>query len=129
MTTAVDVAGYIKTTLRLPSYDSIRLQKLVYFVQAWHLAWTGRGIFDEPFEAWPNGPVVRSVFRDNRYAELPTDVVLDEETKVIVDAVLDHYKSRDLDTLIALSHADAPWLEARKVSARTSHLESHLAAR
>lgn len=114
MTRAIDVAGYIKRTLDLSSQESFKLQKLVYFAQAWHLAWTGKPIFNESFEAWPNGPVARSVFRDNRYFSLPESTVLDDEVQMIVDAVLEHYGRLSSDTLVALTHADAPWIEARK---------------
>jgi uncharacterized phage-associated protein len=114
MTNAVQIAGYIKSTAGLSTMDPFKLQKIVYFTQAWHLAWTGRPLFDEPFEAWPNGPVVRSVYRENRYSELPSSVDLDEETRSIIEAVVEHYCQFDTDTLIALTHADAPWIEARK---------------
>lgn len=114
MTTAVDVAGYIQRTHDLRPYQSMNLQKLVYFAQAWHLAWTGRPIFDEKFEAWPKGPVARSVYRENRYSTLPTDSGIDPETRLIIDAVISHYADCSVEELVALTHADAPWIEARK---------------
>lgn len=126
MTTALDVAGYIKSAHGLRSYQSIDLQKLVYFAQAWHLAWTGRAIFDEEFEAWPNGPVARSVYRDNRYATLPTEPEIDEETRMIIDAVLRHYENCTVQELVALTHADAPWIEARKNLAPNQSSVNHL---
>lgn len=113
MTTATEVAGYIKRSMNLSPYQSKDLQKLVYFAQAWHLAWTGRPIFNEDFEAWPDGPVVRSVYRENRYNHLP-EVAMPEETQGIIDAVLAHYRGKTMDELVALTHADAPWIEARK---------------
>ena len=39
-----------------------KLQKLVYYSQAWHLAWDGTPLFDEPIQAWANGPVVRKLY-------------------------------------------------------------------
>jgi uncharacterized phage-associated protein len=112
MLTALDVASYIKSSLG--PLDSYKLQKLVYFTQAWHLAWTGRPVFNEPFEAWPKGPVVRSVYRENRYGIIPTVGGLDEETRSILDAVIDYYGEFNSEKLVALTHADAPWIEARK---------------
>lgn len=112
--TAVDVASYVKTTAGLAQYQSKDLQKLVYFAQAWHLAWTGRPIFDEEFEAWPDGPVSRSVFACNRHGGLPANPEIDEETRGIIDAVIAHYGDCSVDELVALTHADAPWIEARK---------------
>ncbi|WP_307850044.1 MULTISPECIES: type II toxin-antitoxin system antitoxin SocA domain-containing protein [unclassified Saccharopolyspora] len=37
---------------------AMKLQKLVYYSQAWHLVWDERPLFDEPVQAWANGPVV-----------------------------------------------------------------------
>lgn len=36
----------------------MKLQKLCYYSQAWHLAWEGVPLFPERIEAWANGPVV-----------------------------------------------------------------------
>ncbi|WP_119696777.1 Panacea domain-containing protein [Microbacterium halotolerans] len=115
MVNALDVARYVKTTADLKQWQSKDLQKLVYFTQAWHLAWTGRALFDEPFEAWPDGPVVRSVYAENRYGDMKvSEVAFDEETSGILDAIIAHYAPLGMDKLIALTHADAPWIEARK---------------
>src|SRR5262249_38858344 len=38
--------------------DLFRLQKLLYLVQGWSLALRGRTAFNEPIEAWADGPVV-----------------------------------------------------------------------
>jgi uncharacterized phage-associated protein len=40
----------------------LKLQKLIYFAQAAHLAINDEELFDEQIEAWPLGPVVRSVY-------------------------------------------------------------------
>lgn len=36
---------------------AMKLQKLVYYCQAWHLAWEGRALFPEAIHAWASGPV------------------------------------------------------------------------
>jgi hypothetical protein len=52
----VDVAEYI---LELGGeMETTKLQALVYLSQAHHLAWCGRPLFDEPIEAWAEGPIV-----------------------------------------------------------------------
>lgn len=38
--------------------EATKLEALVYLSQAWHLAATGLPMFDEPIEAWAEGPVV-----------------------------------------------------------------------
>lgn len=114
MTTALDVAAYVATAARVPSGDSVRLQKLVYFAQAWHLAWTGRPIFEEDFEAWPKGPVVRSVYRENRYGSLSARANLTEEIRGTLDSVLEFYGHRGFKELVERTHRDAPWMDARR---------------
>ncbi|AZZ49577.1 Panacea domain-containing protein [Rathayibacter rathayi] len=94
--------------------DSMKIQKLVYFAQAWHLAWTGRPIFDEDFEAWPKGPVVRSVVRENRYTSLPAHLELNDDVRATLDSVLDFYGHRGYQELVEFTHVDAPWIDARR---------------
>ena len=43
--------------------SQLRLQKLLYYAQAWHLALTGRPLIDEDIQAWRHGPAVPSVYR------------------------------------------------------------------
>ncbi|AND17449.1 Panacea domain-containing protein [Rathayibacter tritici] len=114
MTTAIDVAAYVANAANVPRGDSMKIQKLVYFAQAWHLAWTGGPIFDEEFEAWPKGPVVRSVFRENRYASLPARVEVNDDVRATLDSVLDFYGHRGYEELVELTHVDAPWIDARR---------------
>ena len=48
--------------------DPLKLQKILYFAQGWHLAIMDRPLFDEQIEAWPYGPVVSSIYhRFKRY--------------------------------------------------------------
>lgn len=116
MTSALVVASYVNEHVQIPSYDTKKLQKLIYFAQAWHMAWTGRKLFAEPFEAWPDGPVVRPVFGyQNNEGVPPYDGTgLTEEELSIIDSVLDHYSHLSFQELVDLSHAHMPWAEARE---------------
>lgn len=42
--------------------DPLKLQKLLYFAHAAHLAAHGTPLFDDPIEAWKLGPVVANVY-------------------------------------------------------------------
>ena len=48
---------------RMPEADRELVHKLLYFVQGTHLQWERRPAFEEDFEAWPQGPVVASLWR------------------------------------------------------------------
>lgn len=100
--------------------DTWRLQKLVYYCQAWHLVWEGRPLFPDRIEAWANGPVVPALYR--RHAgqfEVHTwkagdhrALLSDEATSV--QAVIDKYGSMSGHALSSLTHLEAPWRNARK---------------
>lgn len=47
-----------------PPIDHMKLQKLVYYAHAWHLAYQNAPLFDDDVEAWPWGPVVRNLYID-----------------------------------------------------------------
>ena len=44
------------------SMNELKLQKLLYYAQAWHLAVFGSRLFDERFQAWVHGPVCRAIY-------------------------------------------------------------------
>lgn len=49
-----------------PPIDQMKLQKLLFYAHAWFLAYQQRPLFDEDFEAWPWGPVVRDIYYQTR---------------------------------------------------------------
>jgi uncharacterized phage-associated protein len=55
-----DVAAYILAEQGPVTH--MKLQKLVYYCQGWHLAWDEKPLFDEPIEAWANGPVCPALY-------------------------------------------------------------------
>lgn len=108
MTEAADVVRYIKAKRGV--YGEMHVQKLLYYAQAWSLAWTGRPLFSEPVEAWKMGPVVRSV----RYMVdvLPPDTGrVSADQAAVIDAVLAEYGPLNGGQLSELTHAEAPWAE------------------
>src|SRR5579859_7908067 len=42
--------------------SNLKLQKLLYYSQAWHLALYDKPLFEEDLEAWVHGPAVMSVY-------------------------------------------------------------------
>jgi uncharacterized phage-associated protein len=40
----------------------LKLQKLLYYAQGWHLAFFDVPLFEDPIEAWRHGPVVGSLY-------------------------------------------------------------------
>lgn len=118
MANAHDVAAYILDEIGEP-ISTWKLQKLVYYSQAWQLAWEDRRLFDERIEAWANGPVVRDLYshhrgeftvKDWRWGDLRN---LREDERDTVDAVLAGYGQMSGRELSHLTHSERPWQEAR----------------
>ena len=63
MATVFDTAKYIVD--KCGEIDTWKLQKLVYYFQAWSLVWDERPLFDAKIEAWENGPVCPDLFAYN----------------------------------------------------------------
>jgi uncharacterized phage-associated protein len=57
---------------RAEPLSPLKIQKLVYFANGWHLALRNAPIIDEQVEAWPYGPVIPSLYRAFRkYGDQP----------------------------------------------------------
>lgn len=116
MPSARDVAQYILET-RGPM-TVMKVQKLVYYSQAWSLVWDDDRLFAEPIEAWKNGPVVRDLWEatrgEFRVGTIPNGNAsnLNDGNRLTVDRVLDFYGSKDAQWLSDLSHLEGPWKEA-----------------
>ena len=64
MASVLCVANYILR--KIGPTTTMKLQKLVYYCQAWSLAWDDKPLFDEDFEAWANGPVCPELFKHHK---------------------------------------------------------------
>ena len=97
---------------------NLKLQKLLYYAQAWNLAFTREPLFHDPIEAWVHGPVVPSVFRkfrEYRWNKIDCAVLPVEDAQIIahLNAVLDVYGSIQATRLESLTHREEPWKSAR----------------
>lgn len=116
MASVHDVAAYILK--KRGTMTAMKLQKLVYYCQAWSLVWDEKALFKERIEAWANGPVVpklyelhRGKFNVSSWAGNPQ--ALTSKQKETIDAVLDFYGNKSSQWLSDLTHQEAPWREAR----------------
>ena len=118
MPSVYDVARYLLETYGPMS--AMKLQKLVYYSQAWSLVWDDRPMFDEPLEAWANGPVVYDLYQTHRsqftVQECPKGDVahLDKDARETIDAVWKFYGDKSAQYLSDLTHLESPWKNARQ---------------
>lgn len=118
MATVLDVARYI---VKLHGeMSAMKLQKLVYYAQAWALVWDEEPIFKEKIRAWANGPVVRELYDWHKgkfsvSTPPPGDIrKLTDDEKETIEVVVDYYGKKSGAELSALTHREAPWKDARE---------------
>lgn len=116
--TARDVATYILENQG--EMSAMKLQKLVYYSQAWSLVWDERPMFEERIEAWANGPVCPDLYAKHRGQFIVNAgtfggniEALDATARETVDRVLDFYGGRSAQWLSELTHSESPWADAR----------------
>jgi uncharacterized phage-associated protein len=98
---------------------AMKLEKLVYYSQAWSLVWDEAALFPERIEAWAGGPVTPSLYYRHRgqfnVSSWDGDPsVLTPTQHETVDSVLKYYGGKTAQWLSDLTHSESPWIDARK---------------
>lgn len=113
-----DVAAYILK--KLGNMTTMKLQKLIYYCQAWSLVWDEKPLYKEDIEAWANGPVVRELFAYHKGQFEVSKILignpdcLENYQKDSIDSVLDFYGNKSAQWLIDLAHKEKPWKITRE---------------
>lgn len=99
---------------------NLKLQKLLYYAQAWFLALHDEPLFQEDFQAWVHGPVLPSQyqrFKHNQWRPIMDDVMppteIEPRIEAHLDEILDVFGSEPATALEIMTHRERPWLEAR----------------
>lgn len=111
----------------------IKLQKGLYFLYAYYGATYGETketdgvleqnfddfptrLFDEEFEAWTYGPVIREVWRKHKAGEYgsnePVLTGIKQEILLFIDELFEQIKSVSDFSLVDRSHEDEVWIDA-----------------
>lgn len=113
-----DIAQYILECVG--EITTVKLQKLVYYCQAWSLVWDEEPLFASRIEAWANGPVVPELFKLHQgYFKISAKAQLGDASnlsalaKDTIDNVLKGYADKHTQWLVDLTHLEEPWREAR----------------
>lgn len=107
--------------------SNLKLQKILYYLQAWCLGIHGKELFNGSIQAWIHGPVCVEVynrFRDTKwlYSEmLKSDILnpepiqhLNKDEDEFINFVLENYGRFSGAELEAMTHNESPWIEARE---------------
>lgn len=110
---AHDVADELRKRIR--ECPKVKLQKLLYYCQGFHLALENEPMFTERIEAWEHGPVVASHWRAEEHGtSRSTPVSLTDRMIQPVDYVVQRYGALSGRELEELSHSEAPWRDLRE---------------
>lgn len=123
ITTADSVARYFlcKTREYGDLVTNLKLQKLVYYAQAWFLALHNEPLFADRLEAWVHGPVQPDLYRRWKQfgwnpitAELICPQFDDNRIVPHLDEIIDVYGDLTGHHLERLVHQEEPWRKARR---------------
>lgn len=121
--TAQNIASYFLTKYGRTKggISNKKLQKLLYYSQAWSLALFNKKLFSEKIEAWVHGPAIRSIYVEYKHFGFqPIDSRSDDSsdtlpcsTQSFLDDVWRVYGKYDSAYLEELTHSEEPWQKAR----------------
>lgn len=124
MATVHDVAKYILSFADPEEGEVVthlKLQKLVYYAQGFHLAFFNEPLFQERIEAWRHGPVAPDLYAMMRgYGSGPIPApegfdaaeVLSGEQMELLDEIYHVYGQFSALRLRDMTHDEPPWKEA-----------------
>ena len=116
--------------------SNLKLQKLLYFIQAYFLITKKEACFHERIEAWDFGPVVPVAYREYKQfgsSDIPTityiiikdsrniwnskvipyfDEIVSDDDKILVEAVVDKFSEYSASDLVRITHRQKPWIDA-----------------
>jgi uncharacterized phage-associated protein len=123
--TLLDVVAFIvqihEEVTGNPQITTVMLHRLLYYVQAASLVWDNRLLFNEPIQAWANGPVVPAIYRlhngsfklTHPWPEAGVPEHLDRDAIGVIDGVVHWYGRMSTHELNRRVQSQKPWLDAR----------------
>lgn len=122
---AIDLSKYILKYFseKNTTINHLKLQKLVYYIDAWHYVLLEKPLIMEDFEAWMHGPVVRALWDYYKNESILSNALIlkdeyqllfvTQEQLEVINDVLDEYGDKTSYYLECLTHEEKPWLMAR----------------
>ncbi|MBF0497087.1 MAG: SocA family protein [Deltaproteobacteria bacterium] len=101
--------------------SNLKLQKLVYYAQGFHLALYDKPLFLEPIEAWTHGPVVPELYHAYKQygdGDIPIPkgldfTLYDKSTTEHLNEVYSTFGQFSAWKLRNLTHIEPPWINAK----------------
>lgn len=121
---ALTVAEYVikYSTLSGMPVSNLRLQKVLYFIQAEFMVSTNSECFNDRIEAWDLGPVVPTVYRKYKVfgaSSIPIDSskdaerIINSKDRKMMNETINQCNKYSTSTLVEITHNQDPWIKAR----------------
>jgi len=103
--------------------SNLKLQKLLYFVQAQFFIEYGKPCFGNKIEAWSFGPVVPDVYHTYKiYGSLDITKLEDginiddisDEHKETINSVSETFSDTPVYEMVDITHHQTPWMRAKR---------------
>jgi uncharacterized phage-associated protein len=122
---ALDIAEYIIRYEDEQDHciNNLKLQKIMYFLQAQFVVSCGKSLFDEDLIAWDFGPIVKSVyFNYNMFGSATIflnpnncrNEYIAWEHRNLINQVLEYVRPYSTTQLVSICHNQSPWKNARR---------------
>ena len=119
---ALDIAKYIIKYEGERGYciSNLKLQKILYFLQAEFLVLIGKSLFNEDLIAWDFGPIVESVYYEYKVyggaqiaSKINDHAYIDKKHRGIINNLLEEIREYSTTQLAHFCHNQTPWKTAR----------------
>lgn len=121
---ALDIADYIirYEEKRGHLINNLKLQKILYFLQAQFLVSYNKSLFEEELIAWDFGPIVKSVYYNYKVYGGASIFVqprnyrnayIAKEHRKMINEMLDHIRPYSSTQLVDICHKQRPFNHAR----------------
>ncbi len=102
--------------------SNLKLQKMIYYAQGFHLAMFNKPFFEDNIIAWEHGPVVENLyFKYKEYGagEIPSPISINlkdfnQDQIDLLDEVFEVYGQFSAWKLRNMTHSERPWVETPK---------------
>lgn len=107
------------------SFSNLKIQKLVYYSQGFHLGLYNSPLFEQEIQAWNHGPVINPLYHSlKKFGKSSITLAslvlclgvqsagaLSMEQKSVLDMVYDEHGNKGAMALRAQTHRESPWLK------------------
>lgn len=101
--------------------SNLKLQKMLYYMQGFHLAFFDTPLFDDDIVAWQYGPVIPIVYKeykryDSKAIKVPDTMegilILEKEEEDVFNQVYNVYGQYTAVALMNMTHSEDPWISS-----------------